>query len=303
MEVSGDLFDIKHFSTHDGPGIRTTLFFSGCPLSCWWCHNPEGIFEEQIRLRDRYVLHHDQKSCIQCGTCMAVCPSGAILLENGQTQIDNNKCTGCGLCINRCPGNAIYSLTKKYTISEIMKIVRKDAIFFKESGGGVTLSGGEPFYQSKFLFDLIHELRKDDIDVYVDTSGYFHSGLIERIEEVSLLFDLKLIDDTKHRKFTGVSNELILKNLFKCDEKRINTVISIPLIPEINTGEDDVDQFIQIIVSLKNIKKIRLLQYHDFAIGKYKKLGIPYKLKALKKDEEQYNRIREIFIKNGISLV
>lgn len=150
---------------------------------------------------------------------------------------------------------------------------------------------------------MISEFHKRGTDIYIDTSGFFSSNLLEKVGDLSLLFDLKLIDDEKHRKYTGVSNDLILKNLFKCDQMKINTIISIPLIPEINTTKKDIMDFQMIIKSLKNITKVRLLQYHDFAKNKYEKLGVAYKLNNVKKDEEKFSLIRKSFIENGITIL
>jgi pyruvate formate lyase activating enzyme len=236
--------------------------------------------------------------------CVDNCPTNAITLTENKISIDNTECSYCLECIRFCPSNAIYTLADAYKISDLIDLINKDFVFFKESGGGVTLSGGEPFYQSDFLLKLISELKKNKIDIFIDTSGYFETELIDNLSDVSFLYDLKVIDNSKHFMYTGVSNDIILKNLIKCDKNNINTIISIPLIPGLNTDDEDINDFVDFIKSLKNIKRVRLLKYHDFAKSKYKKLGLEYKLEnlVLKNVDELYNSIRRIFIKNGIDI-
>lgn len=302
MELSGYLFDIKHYSIHDGPGIRTTLFFSGCPLKCLWCHNPEAIFENQIMNSDELRLHHRQSDCIQCGSCIEICTSKAISMTGNGLSIDFSRCTGCGNCIEKCPSNSIFTLARSYRVTELIDIIEKDAFFYKDSSGGVTISGGEPFYQPEFLFKLISELKKREINVCIDTSGYFKTDLLKDVKDVTFLYDLKLVNDEKHLHYTGVSNQLILKNLVECDKKNIDIIISIPLIPGINTDSDDIEGFIAFIKGLNNSHSVRLLHYHEFALNKYERLGLQYKLKEVKRDDSIFRRIEEQFKTSGLRI-
>ena len=284
---TGIIFSIKKYSIHDGPGIRTTIFFKGCPLNCWWCHNPEGISPE----RELYIW--DDK-CIGCGDCLKICPTGAISQINDSIQTDMKKCTLCGQCVETCPTEAREIIGNKITVSQLMEEMGKDTIFYDNSGGGVTFSGGEPLTQPLFLFALLQECKRQKIHTAVDTSGYISTEtLIEISKSVDLfLYDIKFIDNFKHKKYTGVSNKIILKNLKELSSINKKIIIRIPIVPGINDNDKNIIEIGEFVASLKNVNQVDILPFHNIGVEKYKKFGMNYRLADVQYSSE--NRIAEI---------
>jgi pyruvate formate lyase activating enzyme len=273
----GLIFDIKRYAIHDGPGIRTTIFFKGCFLHCWWCHNPEGQSSE-------LELIYKRNRCINCEECIEICPRGALSRINEQICIDRDKCDLCGECTQVCSGEALEIIGKEMTVEEVMEEIKKDKIFYDESKGGVTFSGGEPFLQIDFLKALLKECKKEDIHTTVDTCGY---GSYEAFKEIKdyvnlFLYDIKLMDDKRHIEYTGVSNKLILDNLKKLAKDGANIEIRFPIIPEINDDMDNVRNIADFLSSLYVVKNISLLPYHRAGIEKYEGLNKKYKMKDIK---------------------
>ncbi|CAG1014846.1 Choline trimethylamine-lyase activating enzyme [Anaerolineales bacterium] len=269
---SGTIFDIKKYSINDGPGIRTTVFFSGCPLSCWWCHNPESQ-----SLTPEFLYR--QNRCLLCGACAEVCPEGGIYL-NGSAITDREKCTGCQTCISVCYSGARQFSGYETTVSEVMAQVKREIPFYDESGGGVTFSGGEPLMQPTFLSALLTACREQEIHTTVDTSGFANWNVFEQIQgKVDLfLYDLKHMDSIRHRKVTGVPNEVILENLKKLAERGHKILVRIPLIPGINDDEENLHASGRFLASLPRLEGVELMGYHDIAQAKYEALGWDYKL-------------------------
>lgn len=268
------IFDIQKYSIHDGPGIRTTVFFKGCPLNCWWCHNPEGQ-----SLRPEVV--HWRERCIGCGTCRKSCPNEAIRADGIGIWADEKRCRRCGTCAENCAAGALEMTGKRMTVAEVMGEIEKDLVFYDQSGGGVTFSGGEPLTQFKFLYELISQCKKKGIHTAVDTSGYAPWDVVEKIAASAdlLLYDLKLINSKKHEKYTGVSNTVILENLRRLAAVRKNIYIRIPVIPNVNDGENLVETA-KLLSSLK-LTKVFLLPYHKTALDKYTRLKKVYRLADL----------------------
>lgn len=249
-DISGIIFDIKHFAIHDGPGIRTTVFFKGCPLNCWWCHNPES----------HKILPEKYEDC-------------------------SFRCN-----INLSLSSQNDEVGRKVTISEVMREIEKDSVFYEESGGGVTFSGGEPTMQPDFLLSLLKECKGAGLHTTVDTSGYVPTRILEKIIDYTdlFLYDLKLMNDELHQKYTGVSNKLIHTNLKWLDENDKNIYIRIPIVPGITDSQENITETINFLMKLGNISEINLLPYHKAGEGKYSRFNKENKLSKLATPENGY---------------
>ncbi|RBP61339.1 cobalamin-independent glycerol dehydratase small subunit [Alkalibaculum bacchi] len=272
-ELQGLIFNIQKFSVHDGPGIRTTVFFKGCPLNCKWCANPESKDP-----RNRIAYNH--KNCSKCKTCTQVCPNSAIEYTNDRIVINHDKCNFCLNCINNCPPHALYLEGKFYTVDELLKEVMKDEVFFTKSGGGVTLSGGEPTLQKAFIVEFLKRLQELKVHTNMETTGYIDTeSFNEIISHLDLIyFDIKHYDSTRHKLYTGVSNKLILNNLEFAVNAGKNIVARIPVIPRFNYSVDDARKFI-VLLKKHQIKQVHLLPFHNYALGKYEMMGQEYEYK------------------------
>ncbi len=298
MPSTGITFNIKKFSIHDGPGIRTTVFFKGCPLNCLWCHNPESQSPQP-------EIHYFEKRCIQCGDCAKACPNHAISFINGIRAWDSDLCQLCGTCAEACPTEAIQLIGEKSDIDKIMEEVEKDIIYYDQSGGGVTFSGGEPLQQVDFLRALLKRCKDYEIHTAVDTSGFAPWTRFEKILPYTdlFLYDLKLMDDEKHRQFTGVSNQVILQNLRKLDGTQAQIRVRIPIIPSINADEENLRNTALFLSTLENIQKVDLLPYHNIASDKYQRMGHKYALKDVKTPSaKEMQTLATIFEEKGFDV-
>jgi pyruvate formate lyase activating enzyme len=271
--VTGIVFDIKKFSIHDGPGIRTTVFFKGCPLRCTWCHNPES----QSLARERMFR---ASRCIRCGGCLATCSQGAISWNGRLPVTDDAKCTLCGDCVGACFAEAREIVGQEMSVAQVMAEVERDVAFYDQSGGGVTFSGGEPLTQPDFLLALLRACQEQEIHTVLDTCGYAAWETLDRVRGyVDLfLYDLKVMDDAKHRQFTGVSNERILGNLRALAERGHKIILRMPVIPGVNDDEESVRQIGRFAASLPQVRRVDLLPYHHTAADKYERLERAYAL-------------------------
>lgn len=259
--------DIKRFAVHDGDGIRTTVFFKGCPLRCRWCHNPEGIDH-------RPQLSYIAKKCIGCGACAAICSNGAHEIFPEGHGFHRERCVNCGACVAGCMGQALKLYGREISLEQLMPRLLEDRAFYESSGGGVTLSGGEPLVQANFCRELLKRLKEEGIHTAVDTCGCVDQRAIEAVLPYTdqFLYDVKAVDEAVHIHCTGVSNRRILENLAYIDGCGTAIEIRIPYVPGMNDGEiEGIGAFLK---TLKMVSRVKVLPYHSFAGSKYEALGI-----------------------------
>ena len=274
-EPVGLVLNIMRFAIHDGPGIRTTVFLKGCPLHCWWCHNPESQSTEPE------VIYFEER-CVRSGDCVRACPHGALRLDQGRLLHDDARCQLCAECVSACSAAARQLAGRWMTVPEVLAEVLKDQVFYEESGGGVTVSGGEPLMQAAFVEPLLAACRAARIRVVLDTCGWADPEVLLRVREnVDLFFyDLKLMDSERHQRFTGVKNEVILQNLKMLAEQGSAVVVRIPVIPGVNDDGDTMDRISQFLLPLR-LRRVDLLPYHRLGSDKYRRLHLPYGMEGV----------------------
>ena len=261
------IYNVMRYGVHDGPGIRTTVFFKGCPLSCKWCHNPESIDP-----KPQHVFN--PQKCIQCGRC------------GNKEGADN------------CPTGARETIGREMTVPELMEEINKDRPFYEQSGGGVTFSGGEPFYQAQFLLEALARCKIDYINTAIDTSGFCDTRTLLKAAETTnyFLYDIKFMDTGKHEKYCGTPNDVILKNLECLAETKTKLLLRIPVIPTINDDMAEMKSIFEFVKGIKNIEAVHLLPYHNIQTAKYEKLGKRYELADISGDESpNMNEIKSLF--------
>lgn len=299
MKKSSLIFDIKRYSINDGPGIRTTVFFKGCPLSCAWCHNPESQSSEVQKL---YSL----SKCIGCGSCVEECPEKALILDPvGGIITDSSLCTVCGKCALVCPTKAIEMSGYHETVEKIMQAIKRETVMMDTSGGGVTFSGGEPLLHPEMLMELLKKCAEEGIHRAVDTSGFVKweilAGVAPHID--LFLYDIKHMNSWIHKEFTGVPNDLILSNLIALAQMGSKIIIRIPLVEGVNADEKNMEETAAFIASLAGEPiKVNLLPYHSIAARKYEKLGGSYYEGKMKEPAKKtIQKSIEIFARHGIT--
>ena len=293
------IFDIRRYAINDGPGIRITIFMKGCPLKCRWCHNPESQSPELQKL-------YTASKCIGAQDCIEACPEDALTLTPEGIVTDGEKCTLCGLCAEACPSKAIEMSGKTYEVEDLMQIIERERVHIEHSDGGVTFSGGEPLIHHEFLIKMLKACGEKGLHRAVDTCGFAPTEtLLEVAKHTDLfLYDLKLMDPIQHKKWTGVDNRLILKNLKILAETGANINIRIPFIGNVNTTEKEITKMASFVSALPGKKyMVNLLPYHNIASGKYKKLEMIYNSKGMDEPtEKEINLALEIFGKHGIEV-
>lgn len=268
-DVQGVIFNIQFYSIHDGPGIRTTVFMKGCPLRCIWCQNPESLsFAREV--------FFEVEKCSGCASCLQTCPVGAIGINNSKSRTDRNKCTACGRCADGCPAEARTMMGKIVTVEEVFVEVAKDNLFYQRSGGGVTLSGGEPLAQPQFAAGILKKCKDAGIHAAVDTCGHAEWQIAKEVLRYAdlVLYDFKHMDGEIHKQLTGVTNGLILENARRiCHDLAIPMIARLPVIPGYNDAEENIRATAQFVSSeLNNKVKLQLLPYHRLGTTKIERL-------------------------------
>ncbi len=267
--VTGTIFNVMRFAVNDGPGIRTTVFLKGCLLSCWWCHNPEGLH------RGIEVAYRVDR-CILCGECVDACPQRALALEETRVARDEAQCVLCGTCADACYAEAQERVGREISVQDLLQEILKDRVFYDESGGGVTFSGGEPLLQFNFLHAALMACKQQEVHTAVETSGLTSAEHLDQIRAVTdlFLFDVKIVDEERHKRFTGVSNARILENLRFLASAGAAVVVRLPLIPGVNDDDANITALAGLLAGLETIREVHLLPYHTGASAKYRSLGM-----------------------------
>lgn len=269
-EVRGVIFDIQRFSLHDGPGIRTNVFLKGCPLDCLWCHNPESKDPKPE------IAYYSDK-CVLCGACAVVCPEKSQRLEGGGHTFTRQGCTRCGACVEACVTGALTIIGRSISAGEALEEVKKDEAFYRNSGGGMTVSGGEPFFQSGFALALLRLARENGLHTCVETSGAAPFAILREAAATTdlFLYDFKETVTEKHRSFTGVSNRVIVENLERLDGLGARTILRCPVIPGCNDREEHFRGIGALAGRLRNLEGIEIEPYHPLGISKALSIGKP----------------------------
>jgi pyruvate formate lyase activating enzyme len=293
---TGWVFNIQRFSIHDGPGIRTTVFLKGCPLRCLWCSNPESLRMEP------HVMYWRER-CIRCGACLAVCPRSAIVVdEAGCRQVLPELCDLCGRCLEECYTGALEQIGRLMTVDEVLSIVEKDRLFYDESEGGVTLSGGEPTAQPRFSQRLLQSCQERGIHTAIETCGHAVWNVWQTIlpHLDLILYDLKEINPTRHKRYTAVSNELILDNLRRLARTDKTIIVRRPIIPGYNDDQESIHALACFVHELGTVHEIHLLPYHRFGRDKYERLGMKYPMGDVPSlREEEVTGLRDTLVSHG----
>lgn len=277
QESKAVIFNFQKFSIHDGPGIRTIVFIKGCPLRCRWCSNPESLTKnpQLVRFED---------NCIACEKCIKVCPVSAIKKINDSIIINRSICNNCGICVDSCPSNSLRMWGKEYTVDEVLEEVMRDLPFYRSSGGGVTISGGEPLTEPEFSLELLKKLKQNFISTAIETSGYGKWRDLKNILDYTdvVMFDIKHVDPVKHKQLTGLDNNLIMDNLRKIVAyNKSKVILRVPFIHGYNDDPENIEQIFELAWG-HGIKEINFLPYHRLGQTKYDKLEMKYGLRNLK---------------------
>ena len=284
--LKANITNIQHFNVHDGPGIRTVVFYQGCSLKCKWCQNPETI-------SGKPRMMFQPQLCIGCKACVDACPNGALGLRGQIVSYDPNACRLCRSCESECFTQARTVSSKEMTLDEIYEEVMKDEVVYRRSGGGVTVSGGEPLLWMDFNTALLERLKRAGVGTAVETAGNVEQESLDRIAPYvdTFLFDFKLFDSKKHREWTGADNTRIKENLIHVCETHPNVVVRIPLIPTVNDTDEEFTNMMRFVRQLKKINSVHILPFHNFGSGKYAMLGEAYELMEFPEDNAERIRV------------
>lgn len=297
MKEIATIFNIQRFSIHDGPGIRTTVFFKGCNLRCQWCHNPEAFHAAP-------QMEFDKRACVGCGRCIDGCQSQAITLREGLCETNRAVCTNCLKCIAVCPYSARKQIGEELTLEEVMTHVMSDLAYYKNSGGGVTLSGGEPLLWPRFAVELLKQLQAQGVHTAIESALHVKKEVLEQLIPYTDLWlcDFKVMDSKKHQLVTGVTNERIKENFKYLSEQGANVIVRIPVIPNINDDPSNLENTLKFLRDNTHFRKIECLPFHNLGASKYEKLGMdnPYEQNEVLQ-AAHLNRLKQVIQAYGFS--
>lgn len=293
---TGIVFNIQKFCIHDGDGIRTCVFLKGCPLRCIWCHNPEGLDKSPS-------LSVNKSKCSSCGTCLSVC--SARIIQDNALKIEREKCVKCGKCVDICVNEVNEIIGKEMSASEVFDEVLKDKIFYDTSGGGLTVSGGEPSFQPDFTLELLNLSKRAGISFCIETCGIGSRDFYKKISDLgaTILFDIKCIDPVRHKELTGADNSHIMANLNYLMDIGADIIIRLPLIPCCNDSDEDIAELSEFLIKNKDrYRYAEIMPYHTLGIGKSEKLDIAFSYIHDDADEAEISRWISLFNSHGVDV-
>jgi pyruvate formate lyase activating enzyme len=290
--------EIEKYATHDGPGIRSVVFLKGCPLTCLWCANPETQRKEN-------ELYYNLMKCIQCKRCIQACEKDVLFTIDEKIHIDREKCTACGQCVKECPMGALQLVGKEMNVEEVFEEVSKDMVFYQQSGGGITISGGEVLMHEEFAAALLQKSKENYINTAIETSGFGSWNSLFNIAEYCdvIMFDIKHTDENIHKQATGVDYKVIVDNLQQLSKLHNHIIIRVPLITGWNDSEENIENVVQ-IAKKNGIREIHLLPYHSLGREKYNRLDRKYSLEEIKSPEDiKVNQFKEYINNQGLKCI